>query len=137
MINKIVQHAQIFIHLGLSFSSSDPDTLHLVVYADASFAINEDLSSQLGFIVLLVEGAGKVVILSFASQKSKRLVRSALRVEIFDFTADDEAALLIRHDLRTLLQQYIPLRELAYSSSLFSFIIRSTTTTDRLLMVNL
>jgi len=46
--NKAVKYAKATKELGLSYSHLDKDSLHLRVYADASFASNDDLSSQLG-----------------------------------------------------------------------------------------
>ena len=42
--NKAVQYAKANKELGLSYSHLDKDSLHLRVYADASFSSNDDLS---------------------------------------------------------------------------------------------
>jgi hypothetical protein len=46
-INKITKHLH-SLDLPLKFSKLDPNSLQLIVYSDASFANNYDMSSQLG-----------------------------------------------------------------------------------------
>lgn len=92
---------------------------------------------QFGFMILLGYGAWKAIILSFRSMKSKRVVRSVPGADIFSFADTVEERQMLRHDLRILLCHNLPLRALTDSSSMFSIIIRSTTTTERNLMVDL
>jgi hypothetical protein len=40
---------------GLKFVKLDINTLQLVVFADASFANNKDLSSQIGYVIVLTD----------------------------------------------------------------------------------
>lgn len=42
---------------GLKYQWIDAGTMHPKVYADALFSTNDDLSSQLGFIILLADHA--------------------------------------------------------------------------------
>ena len=53
--NKAFKYAKATKELGLSYSHLYKDSLHLRVYADASFASNDDLSSQLEYIALLCD----------------------------------------------------------------------------------
>ena len=57
--------------------------LHMAVFVDAAFANNRDLSSQLGFIVTLMDNEGAANIIHYSSQKSKRITRSALAAELY------------------------------------------------------
>ena len=45
-------------NLGLQYKSLDRVSLHLRCYADASFASNDDLSSQIGYVILLCDAEG-------------------------------------------------------------------------------
>ena len=65
----------------------DLDTLHLRVYSDASFASNDDSTSQLGYIILLCDANDRCHVLSFSSKKSKRNVRSIMAGEIYALSA--------------------------------------------------
>lgn len=64
-INKVVKHVKGHPSIVLKCSKLDVDSLRLKVYADSSFANNDDLSSQLGFIVLLVDKHDRCNILQF------------------------------------------------------------------------
>jgi len=75
-LNKAIRAAQASPSLELHYPPLDRTTLQLRAYADASFATNDDQSSQLGFIILLVDGRGRAHVLSFSSRKSRRVVRS-------------------------------------------------------------
>lgn len=48
---------------GLKFIPLDTNTLKLVVFTDSSFATNPDYSSQLGYVIALVDGKGNANIL--------------------------------------------------------------------------
>jgi hypothetical protein len=42
---------------GLKFVKLDVDTLRLLVFTDASFANNKDLSSQIGYVLVLADAS--------------------------------------------------------------------------------
>ena len=71
----------------------------MAVFVDTAFANNKDLSSQLGFIIALMDDLGTANIIHYSSQKSRRITRSALAAELyamingFDNTAALKAAL--------------------------------------------
>ena len=54
-INRLVKHVKDTIDLKIKFVTLDKATLRLVVFSDGSFARNEELSSQSGFIVLMAD----------------------------------------------------------------------------------
>ena len=58
-LNKIIIHLQKPPTLELHCITMDISDMSLVVFSDSSFAKNEDLTSQLGYIVLLL---GKTVL---------------------------------------------------------------------------
>lgn len=136
-INKTVAQARTFFKLGLSFPSEHFSTLHSVAYSDASFATNEDPSSQLGFMILPVDGAGKECILNFANPKSKRLVRYIIGTQIFSFADALDEVLMLCPDLRTLFRCSLPLPALTDRLSFLSILIRSNTTTEQQLLIYL
>ncbi len=77
-LNGVVKYVEQTPRRGLIQQRLDMDTLSLKVFSDFSFANAPDLSSQLGFTVLLSDASGKCNILHFASYKSKRVVRSVM-----------------------------------------------------------
>ena len=55
----------------------------MAVFVNTTFANNRDLSSQVGFVVALMENAGAANIIHYSSQKSKRITRSTLAAELY------------------------------------------------------
>lgn len=49
----------------------DPNIVHFHVYTDGSFADNEDMSTQLGYIILMCDANENCNIIRFSSQKSR------------------------------------------------------------------
>lgn len=61
------------------------DSLQIIGYSGGSSAANYDLTTQLGFIVMLANRTGSCVPLLFRSYKARRVVRSALAAELIAF----------------------------------------------------
>lgn len=59
---------------------------------------NDDLSSQLGFIILLCHASNRAHIPEYSSRKSKRALRSIIEEEIYEFAELVDRALILRHD---------------------------------------
>ena len=135
--NKVVKHVKKTSSQGLKMSKLDHDSLHLRVYADASFANNPDLTSQLGYIVLLSDKTGKCNVLHFASYKSRRVCRSFLGAEVYAFADAFDYVYVMKHDLEQILDKRIPLQMFTDSKSLFDVIVKNSTTAERRLMIDI
>jgi hypothetical protein len=61
----------------------DMSSLSLLVFTDASFANNKDLSSQIGFVIVLIDQNQSANILHWSSIKCKRVTRSVLASELY------------------------------------------------------
>ncbi len=72
--------------LALHFPMLDLETLQLVGYSDASFASNYDLTSRLGYIVLLMDTKWKAILLTLKTYKARRFTRSVLGAEFTAFS---------------------------------------------------
>jgi hypothetical protein len=59
------------------------NSLSLLVFTDAFFANNKDLSSQIGFMIVLTDRNQSVNILYWSSIKYKRVTRSVLASELY------------------------------------------------------
>lgn len=70
----------------------DMNVVYLAVFADASFACDKDMSSQLEYVALLVDDNGIANVVHCASHKSRRVVRSELPVEHFALIKEFEVA---------------------------------------------
>lgn len=113
------------------------NSLHLKVFSDSSFANNLDLSSQLGYIVLICDKHDRCNIIHYSSHKSRRIVRSVLGGEIYAFADALDFAYTTKHDLEAMLDRQIPLQMLTDSKSLFDVITKSSNTSERRLMTDI
>jgi hypothetical protein len=68
---------------GLKFVKLDVNTLQLLAFTDASFANNKDLSSQIGYVLMLLDRSNKANIIHWSSIKCKRVTRSVLASELY------------------------------------------------------
>ena len=68
---------------GLRFVALDKPSLCLLAFTDILFANNRDLSSQIGYILVLVDASGRANILHWSSTKCKRVTRSVLASELY------------------------------------------------------
>ncbi|GAB0494020.1 hypothetical protein MMPV_005309 [Pyropia vietnamensis] len=64
--NKATKHARATKDLILRYDSLERESLDVRVYDDASFASNDNLSSQLGYVVLLRDGTDRCNVLTYA-----------------------------------------------------------------------
>lgn len=67
---------------GIRFVQLDPTSLKLVVFTDASFANNLNLTSQIGYVICLADQFNKANIIHWSSTKCKRVTRSVLASEL-------------------------------------------------------
>lgn len=135
-LNKAMRYASETANLVLSYGRLDRKTLHLRAYADASFATNDDNSSQLGYIVLLADASNRCHVLSYASRKSRRVVRSIMAGEIYAFADAFDKAFVIKYDLERIYRQHLPLVMLTDSKQMFDVITRASHTTEKRLMID-
>jgi len=135
-LNAAVKAARARQGLGLQYPPLDTTSLRLRAYADASFATNDDHSSQLGFLILLADASGRAHVLSFSSRKSKRVVRSIMAGEVYALTAAFDEAYMLRYDLERLYDHHIPLTVLTDSKQLFDVITRGSHPTEKRLLID-
>eukprot|EP00168_Porphyra_purpurea_P020863 TRINITY_DN895_c0_g1_i6.p1 TRINITY_DN895_c0_g1~~TRINITY_DN895_c0_g1_i6.p1 ORF type:complete len:1091 (+),score=259.84 TRINITY_DN895_c0_g1_i6:1132-4404(+) len=135
--NKLVRRAKDGRDQALRYLPLDTNTLQMRTYADASFAGNRDLSSQVGYVVLLCDASGRSHVLAYSSRKCKRVVRSAMAGEVYALTAAMDEAFVLRYDLETLYRRHIPLTIYTDSKQSFDVITRSTHPTEKRLLIDI
>ena len=108
-LNKAIQFGKKS-QISLRFGMLHEKSLHIRVYADASFGTIGDFTSQIGFIISLCNKNNQSHILDYSSRKSKRVVRSILGADLYAFSDGFDAAYMIRHDLQVLFRRKIPLK---------------------------
>ena len=80
-LNQVVRYAQKNV-ASLRFPKLEMNSLRTVGYSDATFANNNDLCSQLGRMILLMDDTDVSVQISFRSYKSRRVTISVLSAEV-------------------------------------------------------
>lgn len=124
-LNKIIKYLRSTKDLCLHFPKIHEGSLQLVVYSDASFNNNVDNTSQLGYIVLLMDRSGTCCVLQFSSHKSRRITRSSMAGETIALAEGFDHAFIIKHDLQRILGRKVPLLLVTDSKLLFDVITRN------------
>jgi hypothetical protein len=73
LCNKVIKNLKAYRGLTLRYPKLDKSSLRLLAISDASLHNNEDLTSQLGYVILLADSSGTCCENSFRSFKSKRI----------------------------------------------------------------
>ena len=124
---------------GLRFIHIDMKTARLMVFTDASFAGNKDLSSQIGYVIVLADIDNNANILHWSSTKCKRVTRSVLASELYAMAHAFDAASSIKSTITQLLHMTTPLPLILCtdSKSLYECIVKLGTTQEKRLMIDL
>eukprot|EP00171_Calliarthron_tuberculosum_P023237 IDg23237t1 len=106
-------------------------------YADAGFASNSDMSSQLGMIILLADDNGKASVIHYASWKCRRVTRSVLAAEIYALSACFDFCFTFAHDLANILGKKIPIFLFTDSKSIFDTITKLSSVSEKRLLIDI
>ncbi|KAM4063983.1 polyprotein [Hirsutella rhossiliensis] len=124
-------------------------TSQIFVFTDGSFANNKDLSSQIGFVIIIANETAQSTdsfsirgnILHWSSTKCKRVTRSVLASEIYGLTSGFDLAFVIKQTVNTIAQRLdlkqIPLVICTDSYSLYECLVKLGTTTEKRLMIDI
>jgi hypothetical protein len=133
---------------GLKYIPFDLNKAKLFVFVDGSFANNEDLSSQLGYIIVIgteeETNNGEMLIngnvITYSSTKSKRVTRSALASELYSMVQGADIGYAIASTLKLITKQLgildIPMILLTDSYSLYECLVKLGTTKEKRLMID-
>ncbi|KAK6218074.1 aurora kinase 2 splicing [Colletotrichum tabaci] len=150
-LNKRLKWQMESLDRGLTFVPLDLPTAKLFVFVDGSFANNRDMTSQLGFIIILgneepIDGhddafklTGNVV--HYSSTKSKRVTRSVLASEIYGMVAGVDMAYAILSTLAMITKKLnlpiIPTIACTDSYSLCECLVKLGTTQEKRQMIDI
>lgn len=99
-LNKHLKWRIVYFDRGLLFIRLDITPLTLIVFTDASFANNQNLSSQVGYVVVLADATNKANIIHWSSTKCKRLTQSVLASGLYAMAHEFDAGPLSNRPLR-------------------------------------
>jgi hypothetical protein len=136
---------------GLNYIPLELSTAKLFVFVDGSFANNKDLSSQIGYEIILAnestsneESAFTITgnMIYWSSTKSKRVTRSILASEVYGMVAGVDMAFAISSTLKIItaklnLPSAIPTIVCTDSFSLYECLVKLGTTKEKRLMIDI
>ncbi|KAM4060975.1 reverse transcriptase (RNA-dependent DNA polymerase) [Hirsutella rhossiliensis] len=149
ILNKRLQWQMDHQLRGLTYKPIDLATAKLMVFTDGSFANNKDLSSQLGFVIALVnetnhkekqfEISGNIV--HWSSTKCKRVTRSVLASEIYGMANGFDIGISLAMTMKIITERLnlppIPLIVCTDSYSLYECLVKLGTTKEKRLMIDI
>ncbi len=109
----------------------------MIIFIDASFANNKDLSSQISFIITLTDRNNQANILHWSSIKCKRITRSVLTAELYAMAHSFNKGIVIKTTIKKILNKSIPLIICTDSKSLYDCLVKLGTTNEKRLMIDL
>lgn len=105
---------------GLKFFPFDSNLLAVGLFVvDAGFTTNKDFTSQLGFIIVLIDGNIRANIVHYGSTKSKALTRSVLATELFAMVQGLDICSGLRLSINGMFDKNIPMHIHTDSRSVF------------------
>jgi len=121
---------------GLRFVKLAKESLRLIVFTDASFANNRDLSSQIGYVLVLADGTGRANIIHWSSTKCKRVTRSVLASELYGMAHGFDMGASVKSTIDRALEMELPLVVCTDSKSLYECLVKLGTTREKRLMID-
>jgi hypothetical protein len=112
--------------------------LKLVIFTDSSFANNTDYSSQIGYVIALVDDRGNVNILHWSSTKCKRVTHSTLASELYGMANGFDIGAALKKTIENIIKiNNLPLLLCTDSKSLYECLVKLGTTYEKWLMVDI
>ncbi|KAF4471164.1 Ribonuclease H [Fusarium albosuccineum] len=160
-LNKCIQWQLDNKQRGLRYQEIDLPTAKLFVFVDGSFANNKDLTSQIGYVIVLGNeevGEDRTVIdqrtdesdhvftvtgnlVHWSSTKCKRVTRSVLASEVYGMVGGFDLGYVIWHTLGAITQRLgitrPPLILCTDSYSLYQCLVQLGSTTEKRLMIDI
>ncbi|KAI1002055.1 hypothetical protein K3495_g6147 [Podosphaera aphanis] len=110
-----------------------------MVFTDASFANNQDLSAQIGYVIALADDNHKANIIHWSSLKCKRVTRSVLASEIYSVAHGFDVAVVLKTTIEQILDlnEPLPLILCTDSQSLYDCLVKLGNTQEKRLMIDI
>lgn len=81
----------------------------IAIFIDAIFTTNDNSSSQLGFLICVMDKFNYCNIIHYSSSKSRRVCRGALAAELFTLVNGFDYSSTMRLDINEMFGREIPL----------------------------
>jgi hypothetical protein len=120
----------------LKYVKLNQSILRLIIFIDSSFVNNHDLSSQIDYVVCLIDSINTTNIIHWFSVKCKRITRSVLAIELFAMIHDFDVDSVLKTTLTKMLDVVVLLILATNSKSLYDCLVRLRTTIEKRLMID-
>ena len=120
------------------FKKMSLKSIKLEAYSDASLGNRSDGSSQIGFIIFLVDEVRNSIPICWSSKKSKRVARSTLTAETLAATEAVDTAFALKRSLEEILKVALPpIQLMVDNKSLLDAVGTSNTLSEKRLMIDI
>jgi hypothetical protein len=147
-LNKRIMWQKKNVDRGLSYVQLKMTDLKLFAMVDASFANNKDMSSQMGYVIVLgnklTDDTSFTIrgnIIHWSSLKCKRITRSVLASEIYAMAHGVDIAIAIGSTLNVIMDRlslpHVPIVVCTDSLSLYECLVKLGTTKEKRLMIDI
>ena len=109
----------------------------MIVFTDALFVNNRDLSSQIGYILVLADRTGYANIIYWFSTKCKRVTRSVLASELYSIAYGFDMGALVKSIIDRVLEMELLLVVCTNLKSLYECLVKLGTTREKCLMIDI
>lgn len=121
-LNNGIRRALTDTSRGRRYAPLNENKVHMRVYTDASFATNDDLTSQLGYLVLVCDDNHRCHVLNFASKKSQTVTCTVIGGELYAFTDAFDISYTLLMDVRNALGREVMLHMFTDSKQVFDVV---------------
>ena len=135
-LKQIVNYCHDTKKIGLRFVSLDVSSLRIVLFTDSSFANGPDLSSQLGFIIVLMDDSGSANVVHYGSHKSRRITRSVMAAELLALVTGFDNAFVVKYTVDEMLGRNIPVDVFVDSRTTFNCVAKHAPTLEKRLQID-
>lgn len=118
----------------MKFRKLSQNSLRVLAYVDASHNNCDNNRSQVGHVVSIADSFNKCAILHYKSLKSRRVARSSMCGGTLSFLDAFDAAFLIVHELKRIMESKEQLQMLANNEQVLNFRTKLRYTTEKRLM---
>ena len=122
---------------GLKYVQLDRDSLRVVIFIDFFFVNNRDLSSQIDYVICLIDFINIVNILHWSSIKCKKMTKSVFVFELYVMTHEFDLKIVLKATLTRVLQFDIFMLICIDSKSLYECLVKLGITHEKRLMIDI
>lgn len=136
VLEKIIKHFRTTPNQGLNFVQLKFSTISLILLTDASFENAKNLRSQLGFVILLVDGNYNANVLYYGSQRCRRVTSSIMESELHALILGFDYSLIVRSIFEDILGRAVSLDSYLDIKTVYDFVAKDGSTTEKIFQID-